>query len=72
MGRAPSTKRFGLGYEANRVPFSINIGSTYSFFGSELIPSYSAAKGAIVQPTKSMAIELAPHIQVNAIAPGVD
>jgi 2-deoxy-D-gluconate 3-dehydrogenase len=48
----------------------INIGSMYSFFGSGLIPSYSAAKGAIIQLTKSMAIELAPHnIQVNAIAP---
>jgi hypothetical protein len=37
----------------------------YSFFGSGLIPSYSAAKGAIIQLTKSMAIELAPYnIQV--------
>jgi 2-deoxy-D-gluconate 3-dehydrogenase len=49
----------------------INLASMYSYFGSGVLPSYSAAKGAIVQLTKSMAIEFAPHnIQVNAIAPG--
>jgi 2-deoxy-D-gluconate 3-dehydrogenase len=49
----------------------INIGSMYSFFGSGLVPSYSSAKGGIIQLTKSMAVELAPfNIQVNAIAPG--
>jgi NAD(P)-dependent dehydrogenase (short-subunit alcohol dehydrogenase family) len=48
----------------------INIASMYSLFGSGFFPSYSAAKGALVQLTKSMAIELAPfNTQVNAIAP---
>jgi 2-dehydro-3-deoxy-D-gluconate 5-dehydrogenase len=49
----------------------INIASELSLFGSEHVPSYSASKGALVQLTKSMAIEFAQfNIQVNAIAPG--
>lgn len=49
----------------------INLASMYSYFGAAMLPSYGAAKGGIVQLTKAMAVELAPHnIQVNAIAPG--
>jgi 2-deoxy-D-gluconate 3-dehydrogenase len=49
----------------------INIGSEYSLFGNPIAHSYSASKGALIQLTRSMAVELAPHnIQVNAIVPG--
>jgi 2-dehydro-3-deoxy-D-gluconate 5-dehydrogenase len=49
----------------------INIASMYALFGAGFVPAYSAWKGALVQLTKSMAIELAPFdIQVNAIVPG--
>jgi 2-deoxy-D-gluconate 3-dehydrogenase len=54
-----------------RVGKIINIGSEYSRFGNPIAPSYAASKGALIQLTKSMAIELAPYnIQVNAIVPG--
>lgn len=56
---------------ARRAGKIINIASEYSIFGSAIVPSYSAAKGALMQLTKSLAIELAPfNIQVNAIVPG--
>jgi 2-deoxy-D-gluconate 3-dehydrogenase len=49
----------------------INIASEYSRFGNPIAPSYAASKGALIQLTKSMAIELAAHnVQVNAIVPG--
>jgi 2-dehydro-3-deoxy-D-gluconate 5-dehydrogenase len=49
----------------------INIASEYSRFGAQAGIPYAASKGALVQTTRTMAIELAPHnIQVNAIVPG--
>jgi 2-dehydro-3-deoxy-D-gluconate 5-dehydrogenase len=65
------SKLAGQSMVKRRLGKIINITSAYAFFGSGLVPSYSASKGALTQLTKSMAIELAPfNIQVNAIAPG--
>ena len=49
----------------------INTGSMYSIFGGPFQPAYSAAKGGLVQLTKSQAAAWARHnIQVNVILPG--
>jgi 2-deoxy-D-gluconate 3-dehydrogenase len=49
----------------------INIASMLSFQGGIRVPSYTAAKSAVMGLTRLFANELAPHrIQVNAVAPG--
>jgi meso-butanediol dehydrogenase/(S,S)-butanediol dehydrogenase/diacetyl reductase len=48
----------------------LNIASVYGVVGSAYTTAYSAAKGGLVNLTRSMALELAPDIRVNCLCPG--
>jgi NAD(P)-dependent dehydrogenase (short-subunit alcohol dehydrogenase family) len=49
----------------------VNIASTHGLIGAPERSTYGISKGAIIQMTRMLAIEWAPHgIRVNAIAPG--
>jgi NAD(P)-dependent dehydrogenase (short-subunit alcohol dehydrogenase family) len=49
----------------------INVSSVAGLIGLARMAAYSAAKGAIISLTRSMAVDFAPHqIRVNCIAPG--
>ena len=49
----------------------INLASLSSYFGMDAVPGYGAAKAAIVQLTKTLAVSwVSDNIRVNAIAPG--
>ncbi len=49
----------------------VNLGSISSFAAQPNFVAYSATKAAIVQMTRNMAMDLAPHnIRVNCVCPG--
>ena len=48
----------------------VTIASTAAQRGEAGYSAYAASKGALVAATKSWAVELAPRVRVNAVAPG--
>lgn len=49
----------------------LNVASIGGFKGTPIYPSYGVSKGGMLQLTRCLAIELAPHnIQANSLAPG--
>ena len=48
----------------------INVASELAYLGRENCSIYCASKGGVLSMTRSWAREFAPHILVNAIAPG--
>ncbi|HEV8674539.1 MAG TPA: 3-oxoacyl-ACP reductase family protein [Methylomirabilota bacterium] len=49
----------------------INMASQLAYTGRARYTAYSAAKGGVLTFTRALAQELAPAIQVNAVAPGL-
>jgi NAD(P)-dependent dehydrogenase (short-subunit alcohol dehydrogenase family) len=48
-----------------------NLASIYGLVGGSTGSAYAASKGAIVNYTRQMALELAPSVRVNCVCPGV-
>ncbi len=48
----------------------LNMASTNGIVGYPFYADYNASKAGLISLTKSMALELAPDIRVNAVAPG--
>jgi len=49
----------------------VNIASMAGHRGSYQHAHYAAAKGAVLSFTRSLAVELAPRVRVNAVSPGL-
>ncbi len=64
------SKAFGALMVSDRRGRIINMASIFGLVAMERQAAYASSKGAVVQLTKVLALEFAPHnVQVNALAP---
>jgi 3-oxoacyl-[acyl-carrier protein] reductase len=65
------TQRFGAAMLRARRGAIVHVASTLAFRSAPGTSAYAASKAALLSLTRSAALELAPHVRVNAVAPGV-
>jgi NAD(P)-dependent dehydrogenase (short-subunit alcohol dehydrogenase family) len=54
---------------SQRGPSIVNAGSTGGVTGYPMMNAYGASKGGLIQLTRCVAVDLAPHVRVNAYCP---
>lgn len=58
------------GMQAVKAGSIVNVSSDLGFLGREDYVAYCTAKAGVIGLTRSLAREFAPHIRINAVAPG--
>jgi NAD(P)-dependent dehydrogenase (short-subunit alcohol dehydrogenase family) len=64
------SRAFAPGMVAQEWGRIINVASIAGKVGGRYIAAYTAAKHGVLGLTRALAVELAPHVTVNAICPG--
>lgn len=70
IGMVTAIKHLKRLLDKGDAPAIVNMSSISGYIGSVGYAAYCSSKGAVDSLTKSLALELAPKIRINAIAPG--